>query len=98
MSKELRQGSYCHYSPAHGNKENGRIKSIGNEYAFVVFSCNNEWDRYEDYTGQRVAISDLRPGWIDGSHKDCNHHYIPTNAKWQSINQRKCVHCGDVIN
>jgi hypothetical protein len=108
MSEELQQGDYCHYTRSDGGKENGRIKSIGEEYAFVVFRCNKEWDKYEDYTGQRTQLSDLKLGWVDENgnpintpvdkRKECDHHYVPTNAKWQPINQRQCVHCGNIID
>lgn len=102
MNNEFKVGSYVHYCPSHGAKENGRIKSIGEEYAFVVFHCAGEWDRYQDYTGQRTALSDLRYGWVDenGNLKKefCDHYYIPTNAKWQSAIQMKCCHCGNIIN
>ena len=29
---------------------------------------------------------------------NCDHHYIPTNSKWQGQNQRECYNCGDVID
>ena len=41
------------------------FKSIDGDYAFVVFKCGDEWDNYMDYTGQRTAIVDLSPGWVD---------------------------------
>lgn len=63
MSEELKPGDYCHYAPAWGAKENGRVKEIGTDHAFVVFKCAGEWDRYDDFTGQKVDITDLKPGW-----------------------------------
>ena len=27
---------------------------------------------------------------------ECDHHYIPTNSKWQSATQVRCCFCGDV--
>lgn len=29
----------------------GRIKSYNEKFIFVVYHCNNNWDRYKDYTG-----------------------------------------------
>lgn len=62
----MKEGDFVHYIPisGFGKPENGRIKTIGEEYAFVVYSCNG-WDRYEDYTGQRTAMANLKPGWSD---------------------------------
>lgn len=65
MNNEIKQGSYVHYSPMFGSTENGRVKSIGEDYAFVVYNCNDEWHRYEDYTGQKTDLPDLKPGWVD---------------------------------
>lgn len=102
MTEELKPGTLCHYSPNHGQKQNGKVKSIGENYAFVVFHCNNEWDKYEDYTGQRVDLDSLRYGWVDkkGDLKPeyCDHRYIATNAKWQSATQRQCCFCGHTID
>lgn len=99
---EIKEGSYVHYCLSYGAKENGRVKSMCNEYAFVVFKCAGEWDKYQDYTGQRVALSDLRYGWVDENgnlqKQFCDHHYIPTNAKWQSATQVRCCFCGDIID
>lgn len=65
MTEELKPGDYCHYSPGFGPKENGRVKTIGTDHAFVVFKCAGEWDRYEDYTGQHTALVDLKTGWYN---------------------------------
>lgn len=45
--------------------ENGIVKSIpiGGALVFVVFHCNNEWDKYMNYTAESVSIQHLRPGW-----------------------------------
>ena len=29
----------------------GRIKSWNDKFVFVVYKCDNRWDRYEEYTG-----------------------------------------------
>lgn len=106
----IKEGDWVHYVPRYGVKENGRVKSIGEDYAFVVFKCAGEWDRYEDYTGQRTKLIDIKSGWVaeDGSFidipdskkskKECDHHYIRTNYKYKDINHAMCCHCGHEVN
>lgn len=101
----LKAGDYVHYIPDAGDKENGRIKSIGSDgRASVVYKCAGEWEKYQEYTGAVTELNRLSRGWIDGDEpkenntKQCDHHYIPTNAKWQSATQRQCCHCGDIID
>jgi len=53
-------GDYVWYVPFEGclesDYEKGRVKSISDEnYVFVVYHCNNDWDNYKDYTGQRIG-------------------------------------------
>lgn len=79
----IEEGSYVHYIPDHGEIENGRVKLLGKTFAFVVFKCNNEWERYEDYTGQRTPLIQLHLGWVD---KDGNPIEIP-QAISESPNQ-----------
>jgi len=48
-------------------KEIGVVKSLsGEDHAFVVYSCNDDWENYKDYTGARTRLNDLLPGWRDG--------------------------------
>lgn len=65
--EKLSPGDFVHYIPLVGSMENGRIKSIHGDTAFVVYNCNDEWNRYQEYTGCGTNISELRPGWIDGN-------------------------------
>lgn len=99
---ELKPGTKVHYISGHGSKENGIIKSIGKENAFVVYHCAGEWGNYKNYTAARTSIKDLQYGWVDEKgellKEFCDHEYIPTNAKWQPINQRRCINCGDTID
>lgn len=37
----------------------GRIKSWNNTFVFVVYKCNEEWDRYQDFTGVATKPEDL---------------------------------------
>lgn len=61
----MQPGDKVTYTAPHGAKEKGKIKSINDSgtIAWVVYHCNNEWDKYEDYTGQATNIKDLTPGW-----------------------------------
>ena len=46
-------------------KERGMVKSICDEDStFVVYHCNNEWDKYQEYTAARTPNEDLKKGWI----------------------------------
>lgn len=97
----MKQGDYVHYTN-HGKKENGRVKSVEDGYAFVVYHCGGDWDNFRNYTGARTETDNLSKGWVDENGRllpqHCDHHYIPTNAKWQSETQRQCVHCGHIID
>lgn len=58
-------GEKVHYSPKYGKKENGMIKSITPHGIFVVYHCNGEWSRYQEYTAANTDIEGLRHGWIN---------------------------------
>src|ERR1044072_345831 len=63
--ESFQEGDFVHYKVPHKVIENGRIKSIGHHSAFVVNNCNDDWNRYKDYTGQATKLSELHPGWVD---------------------------------
>jgi len=70
MSEELQQhplkkGDSVTYCPEYGKKEKGVVKEVRGNTVFVVYNCNGEWHRYEDYTGAATDIADLKQGWID---------------------------------
>lgn len=99
----MKQGDYVHYTePTTRKKENGRVKSVSEGRAFVVYHCAGEWENFMNYTGQSTDKVDLSPGWVDEKGnllpEYCDHHYIPTNAKWQPANQSKCCFCGHITN
>lgn len=52
-------GRWAVYTAPHGAKEVGRIKSWNDKFIFVVYKCANEWDRFQDYTGQATKPEDL---------------------------------------
>lgn len=63
---QIKPGMKVHYAPLYGDKENGIVKALNhdNTRAWVVYHCNKEWHRYDDYTGQSTNIKDLKIGWI----------------------------------
>lgn len=64
----LEVGDKVTYIDSYSKKrEFGRVKSFSNvetPTAFVVFQCNEDWDNYQNYTGQITDIKDLYQGWI----------------------------------
>lgn len=50
-----------------GVKEHGIVKEIPEHTTTeirVVYRCNNEWFRYQDYTSQLTPIKYLQKGWV----------------------------------
>jgi hypothetical protein len=44
--------------------ENGVVKSVSDEnHVFVVYHCDDGWDRCEEHAAVRTRISDLVMGW-----------------------------------
>jgi hypothetical protein len=41
-------------------KEKGRIKSWNDKFIFVVYKCDGQWDRFQDFTGCATNPKDLR--------------------------------------
>jgi hypothetical protein len=50
-------GRWVVYS-SHNKAEVGRLKSWNNSFIFVVFTCDGQWERYWEYTGQSVNPED----------------------------------------
>lgn len=62
LLKESDRGRWVVYkknSKLSGESEEGRIKSWNKVFIFVVYKCNGEWDRYQDFTGQATKPEDL---------------------------------------
>lgn len=55
---DLKVGAYVIYRTKH-KTEPGRIKSWNDKYVFMVYNCNQEWDRFQDYTGSATKREDL---------------------------------------
>lgn len=60
---KFKVGDKVHYSRKYNDSVNGIVKEVREDIAFVVFHCNNEWDRYQDFTGCGTHIEHLRKGW-----------------------------------
>jgi hypothetical protein len=57
--KPIHVGQWVRWQGGHPNHwEEGRIKSWNQEVVFVVFKCDNNWDRFQDYTGQACDPDD----------------------------------------
>ena len=52
-------GRWVEYDDGHGIKQRGRIKSWNDKFVFVVYSCNNQWNDFMNYTGQPTDPKDL---------------------------------------
>lgn len=40
-------------------RDKGRIKSWNDHFIFVVYHCDNNWSRFQDYTGCATNPDDL---------------------------------------
>jgi hypothetical protein len=52
-------GKWVYYIPTCGRPEVGKIKSWNDTFIFVVYKCDDNWDRYQDYTGCATNPGDL---------------------------------------
>jgi len=58
------KGRWVIYKPYHAKDnpeqwERGKLKSWNSDIIFVVYKCNNEWHRYQDFTGAATYPEDL---------------------------------------
>jgi hypothetical protein len=61
--EEIAIGEKVRYNDGY-KQEKGIIKEFsGENHAFVVYHCNDDWANYKDYTGARTCIIDLKLGW-----------------------------------
>ena len=54
-------GRWVIYLPFYGGgePEKGRIKAWNDRNIFVVYKCNNEWNRFQDFAGCSTDPKDL---------------------------------------
>ncbi len=57
--KEEDVGKWVIYAPNDFTREEGKIKSWNDKFIFVVYKCDNQWHRFEDFTGQATNPEDL---------------------------------------
>jgi hypothetical protein len=62
---KIKTGDKVTYVATDGRLENGIVKKIhpDGDKAYVVYNCNGEWYRYEDYAGALTEFDDMVPGW-----------------------------------
>lgn len=65
-NEQLKPGDRVTYVPVHGKPEIGIVKRI-NEHSpgsvFVVYNCDGEWSRYQDFTAASTNVRNLIKGW-----------------------------------
>ncbi len=52
-------GRWVKYYPSVGPRQTGRIKSWNEKWVFVVYNCDHNFDRYQDYTAATTDPNDL---------------------------------------
>ena len=52
-------GRFVEYRGFADEREKGRIKSWNEKFIFVVFKCDNQWNRFQDFTGQSTLPENL---------------------------------------
>jgi hypothetical protein len=68
---KLRVGDKVRYQPPHYREdewENGVVKEVREgcrDAVWVVYNCNEEWHKFENYTGCKTMLADLKLGWKD---------------------------------
>jgi hypothetical protein len=52
-------GRWVIYSALSLHSERGRIKDWTDQVIYVVYQCDDQWDRFEEYTAQATNPEDL---------------------------------------
>lgn len=52
-------GRWIEYTGGAGEKEQGRLRSWNDDYVFVVYKCDNQWDCFMDFTAASTSPADL---------------------------------------
>lgn len=67
----MKPGDKVTYIPFKGcspdSYEKGIVKSVTEndfDHVFVVYKCAEDWENYQNYTGQKTHIKDLLEGWV----------------------------------
>lgn len=57
------KGDKVTYNSGLGSPEPDIVKRVESDLVWVVYHCNEEWSRYEDYTAALTPLTFLTPGW-----------------------------------
>ena len=52
-------GRWVEYRGTGGEIERGKLKSWNESFIFVVYKCEGDWDRFQDFTGAATEPEDL---------------------------------------
>ena len=52
-------GRFVEYRGGASEREKGRIKSWNDKFIFVVYKCDNQWSRFQDFTAAATSPEDL---------------------------------------
>ena len=52
-------GKWVEYRGGAGEIERGRIKSWNDQFVFVIFRCDGEWNSFKDFIGAATDPNDL---------------------------------------
>ncbi len=52
-------GKWVLFTDGCGKHEKGRIKSWNDVWIFVVYNCDFQWDKFQDYTGCATRPDEL---------------------------------------
>lgn len=52
-------GRWVEYRGYGGELERGRLKGWNDKFIFVVYRCDSEWYRFQDFTGVATCQEDL---------------------------------------
>lgn len=63
MKDKYYPGALVHFDTPY-RCQNGIVKRIAEDGAFVVYNCDNDWDNYQNYTAALTKFEDLQIGWI----------------------------------
>jgi len=58
-------GKWVLYKPSYGDIEKGKIKSWNEKFIFVVYKCDEQWERFQDFTGCATDPNDLNFAMLD---------------------------------
>lgn len=88
-------GKWVIYTDGVGETQRGKLKSWNENNVFVVFKCDGQWRRFQDFTGNSCNPRDLHFESKAEQRDNCiEHYYLPYG---QYASGQKCQSCGDEI-